>query len=78
MDGVLDAEVPHFMVSDASAFRLETGEDATYNHEGVRAFANFGDDATAVDLSNYYYELSNVLIEDNLAESEVIPPIATA
>lgn len=50
-------KVPHFMVSDQSAFRFETARDADPDAGSVKAIANFGTPHEAKTLSNYFEKL---------------------
>lgn len=64
----LGAEVPHFMVSDGSAYRLETGEQADPTNQTHSAVANFGDFPTARSLRAYFSELVAYLKTDSHLE----------
>jgi hypothetical protein len=61
--GTLGSLVPHFMVSDGSAYRLETGKDAQNRRDphAITATANFGDAATAAKLKKYFVSLKTWL-----------------
>ena len=67
---IFDFSVPHFMVSDGSAYRLETGEDAhtKLSANSITAVANFGDKQTAKDLKEYFSELAQFLVKEKGVE----------
>jgi hypothetical protein len=67
--GVLDSSVPHFMIADGSAYRMETGADAAPGVERLTAVANFGDDKTSADLRTFFDEVSEFL-------ATLLPPAA--
>jgi hypothetical protein len=71
---VLDFSVPHFMVSDASAYRLETGEAAHTDLDNITAIANFGDKPTAKALQDYFDDLKNLLAGEKFGRVETFPP----
>jgi hypothetical protein len=75
-EGVLSAhETPHFMVSDRSAYRFETGKDADPTNESVTAIANFGDLATAGMLSEIFDDVVSLLTADaNMRDVSVFAP----
>lgn len=62
--GTLDESVPHFMVADHSAYRLETGKDALPSEEAIKAIANFGDAKTGKELSELFSDLQTDLEDD--------------
>lgn len=73
--GLLGVDIAHFMVSDNSAFRMETGADANPKHRGIAAIANFGDSRTAVALDRYFGTLKRYLDRrDNLADTITFAP----
>lgn len=55
-DSPLPPSVPHFMLSDGTAFRLETGADALNKKDisALTAVANFGDKKTSERLKSYF------------------------
>jgi hypothetical protein len=60
--GTLPDSVPHFMVTDASSYRIETGPTKAgpdFDSPGMRqnAAANFGDAHLAATLRNYFKDL---------------------
>lgn len=59
-DLLKNARLPHFMVTDALAYRFET-QLANYDHEQIEAIANFGDGETARDLLNLFAMVSSHL-----------------
>jgi hypothetical protein len=61
---VLGSEVPHFMVSDSSVYRLETGEEANPANTEYTAVANFGDVDLARSLSDYFSDVTNYVEEE--------------
>jgi len=73
--GVLSShETPHFMVTDSSAYRFETGKDASPRNESISAVANFGDDESARTLSNIFTKvLALVNADDNLNSRDIYP-----
>jgi len=65
-DGALSAsDTPHFMISDGSAYRYETGKDASPANESISAIANFGDLRTAETLSDIFSDVVGLLRTDN-------------
>ncbi len=56
--------VPHLMVVDASAYRMETAEAAANEHEEIEAIANFGDRELSGRLQVYFDELAAYLRSD--------------
>jgi len=65
--GILGEEIPHFMISDQSSYRLETGPDARdKNTDKMTAVANFGDKKTAEEMRTYFDEVIDYITIDNL------------
>jgi hypothetical protein len=56
---MLDSTVPHFMVADQFAYRIETGADAKDidSIDRMTAVANFGDHKTGIELHAYFDEI---------------------
>lgn len=54
---LLGDSAPHFMVADALAYRLETGQDARPGNESTAAVANFGDEKSAEGLRGLFEDL---------------------
>jgi hypothetical protein len=60
--GVLpENRTPHFMVSDRSAYRFETGKDANPENEKITAVANFGDVPKAQILASIFDDIVALL-----------------
>jgi hypothetical protein len=75
--GALGAEAPHFLVSDQSAFRLETGADAHPANTAITAVANFGAAKAAKNLASHFRRLIDYLRSDGHLEASVtFPPLA--
>lgn len=70
----LDSDFPHFMVADGAAYRIETGSDAHLDHENITAIANFGDAPTAVNLRDFYTEVTSFLDEVAQIETREFEP----
>ena len=51
------------MLTDTSAYRVETGEAAKSDHDAVSAIANFGDKETAITLGKYFQDLRDYLLK---------------
>ena len=74
----LDDTSPHFMLSDKSAYRFETGADALPANESITAVANFGNEGNAREFSEMFEDLEGLLhTDDNLAETLAFPPPTT-
>lgn len=70
---------PHFMVTDKSAYRFETGEDALPTNESITAVANFGNEATAKDFSAIFADLEDLLhTDENISRTLEFPPETAA
>jgi hypothetical protein len=63
--GLLDESVPHFMVSDRGAYRVETGKDAKPSEEAIKAIANFGDAKTGEELAKLFADLQSYLADND-------------
>jgi len=70
--GLLGEEVAHFMVADASAYRIETGQDAKPSNRGIVAFANFGDLKLSKSVSNYFEQVTRYIEADDRLAQRVI------
>ena len=71
----LGSEIPHFMVTDRSAYRLETGTDAMNKApDRMTAVANFGDLATADDLRIYFDEVIDFVSSGNFQTAQSYGP----
>jgi hypothetical protein len=66
--------LPHFMVSDGSAYRMETAADAEPNVVEMKAVANFGDKSTANKLRNLFSNIDEFLkASGKLSRQEFVP-----
>jgi hypothetical protein len=76
----LDGTSPHFMLTDRSAYRFETGADALPSNESITAVANFGNEQNASEFSEIFFDLLGLLhTDENLAKTlEYPPPTAAA
>jgi len=60
----MSSAVPHFMVVDGAAYRVETGNNALNKrqaHHTFTAIANFGDVPLAKRLQRFFHELTSKL-----------------
>jgi hypothetical protein len=64
--GEIEPEMPHFMVADGAAYRLETSADAIgkIDPESITAVANFGDCTVARRLKNGFFQITDWLGSD--------------
>jgi hypothetical protein len=68
-------ETPHFMVTDRTAYRFETGKDADPNNEAISAVANFGDEKSAKILAEIFGTAAALVeADDNLLKKMTFVP----
>jgi hypothetical protein len=71
----ISENVPHFMISDAYAYRFEPGKNAQPTDQGTTAIGNFGDPTFAGKLEKYFGNLIEILHQpSSLAKHLVFPP----
>ena len=74
-EDLLGDDVAHMMVSDGTAYRMETGQDAKPANSGIVAFANFGDFKLSKSLMGYFDKLVDYLkTDDHLVKAITLQP----